>query len=82
MTMPHLMNCQHSGDGWCLDCVKELHDEKERLQEAMRMARCYARNPNAKHPIGLRAFSDACSVSPVQMSQWTSTMLNRLPDVV
>ena len=32
MTMPHLMNCDHSVDGWCLDCVKELHDEKERLQ--------------------------------------------------
>jgi hypothetical protein len=26
MTMPHLMNCPHSADGWCLDCVKELHD--------------------------------------------------------
>lgn len=27
MTMPHLMNCSHSGDGWCLECVKEMHDE-------------------------------------------------------
>jgi hypothetical protein len=26
MTMPHLMNCPHSAEGWCLDCVKELHD--------------------------------------------------------
>lgn len=25
--MPHLMNCSHSGDGWCLDCVKKLYDE-------------------------------------------------------
>jgi hypothetical protein len=25
MTMPHLMNCGHSDDGWCLDCVKALH---------------------------------------------------------
>ena len=25
MTMPHLMNCAHSEDGWCLECVKELH---------------------------------------------------------
>lgn len=29
--MPHLMNCMHSEDGWCLDCVKEMHDESERL---------------------------------------------------
>ena len=31
--MPHLMNCQHSESGWCLDCVKELHDERERQFE-------------------------------------------------
>ena len=30
MTMPHLMNCLHSEDGWCLDCVKELWEEKQR----------------------------------------------------
>lgn len=28
MTMPHLMNCPHSEDGWCLDCVKELWDNE------------------------------------------------------
>lgn len=27
MTMPHLMNCPHSEDGWCLDCVKELWED-------------------------------------------------------
>lgn len=26
MTMPHLMNCAHTAEGWCLDCVRELHD--------------------------------------------------------
>lgn len=25
MTMPHLMNCDHSETGWCLDCVKTLY---------------------------------------------------------
>jgi fatty acid/phospholipid biosynthesis enzyme len=25
--MPHLMNCGHSDDGWCLDCVKAQHAE-------------------------------------------------------
>ena len=29
MTMPHLMNCPHSADSWCLDCVKELQDKYE-----------------------------------------------------
>lgn len=24
VTMPNLMNCPHSIDGWCLDCVKAL----------------------------------------------------------
>lgn len=32
MTMPHLMNCAHSADGWCLDCVGHLHAEAERLR--------------------------------------------------
>lgn len=27
--MPHLMNCDHSHDGWCLACVKKLYYEKE-----------------------------------------------------
>lgn len=27
MTMPHLMNCAHSEDGWCLDCVGALWEE-------------------------------------------------------
>lgn len=27
MTMPHLMNCAHIADGWCLDCVGDLHEE-------------------------------------------------------
>ena len=31
MTMPHLMNCQHSEDGWCLDCVKAEHEDSERV---------------------------------------------------
>ena len=32
MTMPHLMNCSHSADGWCLQCVKELWDEQNVLK--------------------------------------------------
>ena len=27
MTIPHLMNCSHIADGWCLDCVKALYDK-------------------------------------------------------
>jgi len=32
MTMPHLMNCEHSSDGWCLDCVKQMYDRIETLE--------------------------------------------------
>lgn len=31
MTMPHLENCPHKGDGWCLDCVKRLQVECDAL---------------------------------------------------
>lgn len=33
MTMPHLMNCDHSEEGWCLGCVKALWLEKQELEE-------------------------------------------------
>ena len=33
--MPHLTNCPHEPVGWCLDCVKELHDEKTELAEVV-----------------------------------------------
>lgn len=36
MTMPHLMNCDHSHEGWCLECVKRLHDECEEAKTAAR----------------------------------------------
>lgn len=38
MTMPHLMNCSHSEDGWCLDCVKVLWDEKDRNETRLKLA--------------------------------------------
>lgn len=34
MTMPQLMNCEHQGDGWCLDCVMDLVNERDRLVNA------------------------------------------------
>lgn len=33
MTMPHLHNCSHQDEGWCLDCVKELWEEKESMRD-------------------------------------------------
>jgi hypothetical protein len=33
MTMPHLMNCAHSNDGWCLSCVRGLNAEREKLAD-------------------------------------------------
>ena len=33
--MPHLMNCPHSSDGWCLACVAEKQEEIEKLRGAM-----------------------------------------------
>lgn len=35
MTMPHLMNCDHSSDGWCLACVKQMHDQREQYETAL-----------------------------------------------
>ena len=29
MTMPHLSNCSHMGDGWCIPCVKAMWEEHQ-----------------------------------------------------
>ncbi len=36
MTMPHLSNCEHQGDGWCLVCVKELFAKNEILEAGIK----------------------------------------------
>jgi len=33
MTMPHLTNCAHSDDGWCLDCVVALNTRAEAAED-------------------------------------------------
>ena len=33
MTMPHLSNCPHQAEGWCLDCVGELEAINTQLCE-------------------------------------------------
>lgn len=35
MTMPHLENCIHKDDGWCLDCIKELGKENLKFSQAI-----------------------------------------------
>lgn len=32
MTMPHLMNCSHQGSGWCLECVKGLQEDRDKVE--------------------------------------------------
>jgi hypothetical protein len=29
------MNCSHSGDGWCLECVKKQQGRIDKLEEAI-----------------------------------------------
>jgi hypothetical protein len=38
MTVPHLMNCSHTGDGWCAACVATLGNRAWALEEAQRGA--------------------------------------------
>lgn len=38
MTMPHMMNCSHCGDGWCLSCVGKLYWGFEVTRKALSIA--------------------------------------------
>ena len=35
MTMPHLINCAHIGDGWCIECVKRQQERIWSLEAAL-----------------------------------------------
>ena len=59
MTMPHLQNCDHSEDGWCLDCVKKMHDEFDLRMEIKTSCR-YQHNADELKAIGeLLAFLES-----------------------
>lgn len=32
MTMPHMSNCAHSAEGWCLACVKQQQEHINQLE--------------------------------------------------
>ena len=48
MTMPHLMNCDHQGDGWCLDCVKAQWQEMTHYRELLEQISKDARKTRAR----------------------------------
>lgn len=75
MTMPHLMNCDHCDDGWCLDCVKALHDEKEAIRTSLDKARGHARADG----VTTRLFAKWCDISPTQLCKWTGGELPLAP---
>lgn len=92
MTMPHLMNCDHSDDGWCLACVKDLWQSHQGianesidhgtdafiLREAIQSARIAARS----NGITTRQFAAWCGVSPTQLSRWTDNTPLGEPDFI
>ena len=39
MTIPYMMNCSHTGEGWCLTCVKSLGENYEQLITEVQEAR-------------------------------------------
>lgn len=44
MTMPHLMNCAHLDEGWCLSCVQNQHAEVESARTDVKRLLTESRN--------------------------------------
>lgn len=67
MTMPHLMNCDHSADSWCLDCVKEMYEDMRDRVEVLETAIEYeigvleASTTMMEHYPGCEHLHDACA---------------------
>jgi hypothetical protein len=39
MTIPHMMNCSHQGEGWCLECVNYMVNKFDRLHREVEALR-------------------------------------------
>ena len=58
MTMPHLSNCEHQADGWCLECVGKLHAQVEELKDVLSEANWFVQNfPSDRLP----GYKDFCT---------------------
>jgi hypothetical protein len=96
MTMPHLENCNHSEEGWCLDCVKKQSDEldyaeivnakvnreNELLRQALKSCRKAVCEKSGYGRLTTREFAKACGVTPTQISEWTAELILDPPDFV
>lgn len=71
MTMPHMMNCPHSGEGWCLDCVQALEKERVRLAELVdivtRKAMIYHSNDNEADQIECPICEETTKASTIRV---------------
>ncbi len=81
MTMPHLENCHHDENGWCLNCVKQLHDSNESEIIALRNALKSARLGAKLRGITTREFAAMCAITPTQLSAWTADNIPEPPDI-
>lgn len=63
MTMPHLMNCDHTGEGWCLACVKKLWEELEALRDKSDMGNPVSLTKTDHHLLCLGVLADVYRVS-------------------
>lgn len=43
--VPHLMNCPHDGDGWCLECVGRLAAEAAKARDVLLQIEQVGHNP-------------------------------------
>jgi len=72
MTMPHLMNCPHSEEGWCLSCVKELWDEGKTIELSRQL-----RVSVSGHSMSV---GEVVSIELISMNRSVSEVMGNGPD--
>lgn len=87
MTMPHLMNCGHSEDGWCLACVESLWEEsqkitaeRDKLQEDLDVARTVKPNEYELIRSSERAAHESLRAERLKTHQLTAERDALLPE--
>lgn len=70
MTIPHLMNCSHSVDSWCLDCVKEEWELNQAMVEGAKVRIADLEKERDELQNGIRRVLKAFLTAPLSDTWW------------
>lgn len=81
MTMPHLMNCPHQGEGWCLQCVNNLVLETARPPRGFVACSEWVAALGAEADTAIKRSDYAASTGDIRAEEYHDGYADALSDV-